>query len=73
MLVAPKVLVSMMSAGFEKRRWMSQISPCSGREKRLSVVQQVFFQFEAVATDCRISFMPVGDGKGWCDEHSLRR
>ena len=65
MLVAPKVLVSMMSApASRKRRWMSPIIFGLGEREDVAVVQQILLRvLEALAANVRLGH-PVGaDGR----------
>ena len=64
MLVAPKVLVSMMSApASRKRRWMSQIMSGWVREKRSPLFSRSFFEsLKRVASDVRFLHAVGADG-----------
>ena len=59
MLVAPKVLVSMMSApASRKRRWMSQIICGCVSEKRSPLLRRSFFESAKRAARMSSSFIP---------------
>ena len=59
MLVAPKVLVSMMSApASRKRRWMSQIISGCVSEKRSPLFSRSFFASVKRSPRMSASFMP---------------